>query len=107
MVLFYPPFVPISEGSVKSTDEVHVLGKVQFGSLGINGPTSIYGDIGTQVVIKYIWQESVTSRENGVPQESKKVVLEVLDIITMKFLGASRGPESCTYLNAKFSEYLP
>ena len=54
MVLFYPPFVPISEGSVKSTDEVHVLGKVQFGSLGINGPTSIYGDIGTQVVIKYI-----------------------------------------------------
>ena len=33
MVLFCPPFVPFSEESVKSTDEVHVLGKVQFGSL--------------------------------------------------------------------------
>ena len=28
-------FVPFSEGSVKSTDEVHVLGKVQSGSLGM------------------------------------------------------------------------
>ena len=35
----------------------------------------------------------MTSRENGAPQESKKVVLEVLDIITEKLLGASRGPE--------------
>ena len=28
-------FVPFSEGSVKSTDEVHVHGKVQSGSLGM------------------------------------------------------------------------
>ena len=35
----------------------------------------------------------MTSRENGAPQESKKVVLEVLDIFTEKLLGASRGPE--------------
>ena len=33
MVLFRPPFVPFCEGPVKSTDEVHVLGKVQSGSL--------------------------------------------------------------------------
>ena len=33
MVLFCPPFVPFNEGPVKSTDEVHVLGKVQSGSL--------------------------------------------------------------------------
>ena len=35
MVLFCPPFVPFSEESEKSTDEVHVLGKVQLGSLGM------------------------------------------------------------------------
>ena len=35
MVLFCPPFVPFNEGPVKSTDEVHVLGKVQSGSLGM------------------------------------------------------------------------
>ena len=35
MVLFCPPFVPFSEESVKSNDEVHVLGKVQSGSLGM------------------------------------------------------------------------
>ena len=33
MVLFCPLFVPFSEGSVKSIDDVHVLGKVQSGSL--------------------------------------------------------------------------
>ena len=33
----------------------------------------------------------MTSRENGAPQESKKVVL---DIFTAKQLGASRGRES-------------
>ena len=33
MVLFCLPFVPFNEGSVKSTDEVHVLEKVQSGSL--------------------------------------------------------------------------
>ena len=33
MVLFRPLFVPFSVESVKSTDEVHVLGKVQSGSL--------------------------------------------------------------------------
>ena len=33
MVLFCPPFVAFSEGPVKSTDVVHVLGKVQSGSL--------------------------------------------------------------------------
>ena len=38
--------------------------------------------------------ESVTSRENGAPQESKKVVLEVLDIYIEKLLGALTGPES-------------
>ena len=32
MVLFCVPF---SEASVKSTDEVHVLGKMQSGSLGM------------------------------------------------------------------------
>ena len=32
MVLFCVPF---SEGIVKSTDEVHVLGKMQSGSLGM------------------------------------------------------------------------
>ena len=36
---------------------------------------------------------SVTLRENGAPQESKKMVLEVVDIFTEKLLGASRGPE--------------
>ena len=35
----------------------------------------------------------MTSRENGAPQESKKVVLEVLDMFTQKLLGTSRGPE--------------
>ena len=35
----------------------------------------------------------MTSRENGAPQESKKVVLEVLDIYTEKLLGASIEPE--------------
>ena len=35
MVLFCPPFVPFSKGSVKLTDEVHVFGKVQSGSLGM------------------------------------------------------------------------
>ena len=47
-------FVPFSEGSVKSTDEVHVLGKVQSGRITGNGLTSIYGDIGTQGVMEYI-----------------------------------------------------
>ncbi|KAL5517618.1 hypothetical protein EMCRGX_G003200 [Ephydatia muelleri] len=42
---------------------------------------------------KNISGESVTSRENGAPQESKKVVLEVLDLFTEKLLGESRGPE--------------
>ena len=35
----------------------------------------------------------MTSRENGAPQESKKVMLEVLDINIEKLLGALRGPE--------------
>ena len=35
----------------------------------------------------------MTSRENAAPQESRKVVLGVLDIFTKKLLGASRGPE--------------
>ena len=35
----------------------------------------------------------MTSRENGAPQESKKVVLEVLDTITEKLVGGCRGPE--------------
>ena len=35
----------------------------------------------------------MTSRENGAPQESKKVVLEVLDILTEKLIGDCRGPE--------------
>ena len=35
MVFFCPPFVPFNEGPVKSTDEVHVLGKIQSGSLGM------------------------------------------------------------------------
>ena len=34
----------------------------------------------------------MTSRENGAPQESKKVVLEVLDIFTEKSNGVPRGP---------------
>ena len=33
----------------------------------------------------------MTSREKA-PQESKKVVLEVLDIVREKLLGSSRGP---------------
>ena len=33
MDCFCPPFVPLNEGPVKSTDEVHVLGNVQSGSL--------------------------------------------------------------------------
>ena len=36
----------------------------------------------------------MTSRENGAPQESKKVMLEELDTFTEKLLGASRRPES-------------
>ena len=35
----------------------------------------------------------MTLRENGAPQESKKVVLEVLDTITVKLVGGCRGPE--------------
>ena len=34
----------------------------------------------------------MTSRENGAPQESKKVVLEVSDIFTEKSNGVPRGP---------------
>ena len=89
MVLFCPPFVPFSEGSVKSTDEVHVLEKMQSGSLGM----VLHPYIVILVHRMYISGESVTSRENGAPLESKKVVLEVLDIFTKKLLGASRGPE--------------
>ena len=36
----------------------------------------------------------MTSRENGASQESKKVVLEMLDIYIEKMLGALTGPES-------------
>ena len=64
MVLFCPPFVPFSEGSVKSTDEVHVHGKVTG-----NGPTSINGDIGTQGVIEYIRRISDIKREWSTPGE--------------------------------------
>ena len=65
MVLFCPPFVPFSEGPVKSTDEVHVLGKVITGDV----PTSIKGDIGTQGVIEYIRRVSDIKREWSTPGE--------------------------------------
>ena len=47
----------------------------------MDGPTSIYGDIGTQGVIEYIRRVSDIKRA---PQESKKVVL---DTITENLLG--------------------
>ena len=43
----------------------------------------------------------MTSRENGAPQESKKVVLEVLDIFTLKLVGGCRGPERYKHYQEK------
>ena len=45
----------------------------------------------------------MTSRENGARQESKKVVLEVLDIATEKSYGAPRRPERTMKYKSRFT----